>query len=517
MKKFIFALCIFLCATFTLPFFGCATSASKEESDGVPQEKTVIIRYYINGRPEKTTQTSIGVVNYAQLDGTKYGDGFLGWTLTINGDDFVTFPYTIPSGATSVNFYAKYDVQITGLPVLQIDTFGAYISETDDYTDCEIHLENTESAYAFSSRSAGIRLRGNSTAGMIKKPYKIKFDQKTSMFGQPANKKWVLLAEYIDSSLLHNYAAHYMGNQLTGIDVKMFFRHVEVYLNGKYQGVYLLTDQVEERPDSRVPIEVSSSAISGATEVPFLISLDANDAVEYDGTNGFYIDNNYAPNSSKKYYYSIKYPDNPTTAQLNYIKNYVASLDSAFLSGNMSYVQEHLDIDSLFDFYLVNELFYNRDAVHKSVYMYKPLNDKMYFGPLWDFDWCLGAPWTAVLTVDENEVMIQEDYFFAPRFSTAYNWAKAAVYGKYNGVAAYKRALAERWEMASEVAKDTVSHVSDYYENYLKQASKNNYDRWYSDEEVYADKVNESQTAYLIKFLTERIEYLDGKFARFKG
>lgn len=91
------------------------------------------------------------------------------------------------------------------------------------------------------------RGRGNYTwDGYPKKPYKIKFDEKQAVCGFPANKDWVLLSDYCDKSLLRTACMCDISEALQ-IDYPVRYRHVHLYLNGEYKGVYLLTDQIERK------------------------------------------------------------------------------------------------------------------------------------------------------------------------------------------------------------------------------------------------------------------------------
>ena len=91
------------------------------------------------------------------------------------------------------------------------------------------------------------RGRGNYTRdGYPKKPYKIKFDEKQAVCGFPANKDWVLLSDYCDKSLLRTACMCDISEALQ-IDYPVRYRHVHLYLNGEYKGVYLLTDQIERK------------------------------------------------------------------------------------------------------------------------------------------------------------------------------------------------------------------------------------------------------------------------------
>jgi len=94
-----------------------------------------------------------------------------------------------------------------------------------------------------------IRGRGNSTWEAPKKPYRIRFrdDQQQTLFGLPAARNWVLLANYFDRSLMGNAFAFELGKRL-GLEYTCSYNYVELYLNDKYQGIYILTEHMRADP-----------------------------------------------------------------------------------------------------------------------------------------------------------------------------------------------------------------------------------------------------------------------------
>ena len=77
-----------------------------------------------------------------------------------------------------------------------------------------------------------------------KRPYRIRFDEDTSILGMKLSRDYVLLAEHFDRSLLRNYFAHRMSQDLN-IGYKLETRPIELYVNGEYHGYYTLTEQIE--------------------------------------------------------------------------------------------------------------------------------------------------------------------------------------------------------------------------------------------------------------------------------
>lgn len=463
----------------------------------VPDIETYKITFHYDG--QKKTQVTIGKVS--NMDITVEGKKLIGWT--DNPDEpfkIITFPFTADR---DMDLYAVFDTDFQNqLPELKITTYGA-ISNTDDYTKAIFTVSGTKEEYEFEDVSGGIRLRGNSTRGMPKKPYRIKFDYKRSMFGEPKHKSWVLLADYLDASLVRNYSAHYFARQLDGLDAKSCAYHVNLYLNGTYKGVYLLCDQTEEQKDTRVPIEIDNLT-EDMVEVPFLVVKNQTRA----------------PSQSKYPYdwfehgvwtWSIKYPENPTYAQNQYIKNQIASMEDALKQGNTDYVNAGLDLDSFFDFYLVNEFFFNRDALQLSVYVYKPLGGKLTFGPVWDFDFCLGHNYTGIPTVERNLSRTTRN-FFTEEYKNCW------MYSAYK-IPEYKQAYQARWPLARQAAVNTLNHIKEY-KKVITPAATLNCNLWYGDYVEGGSKgyvperenLFEDQYQYVIDWIDLRIKYFDEEY-----
>jgi hypothetical protein len=277
------------------------------------------------------------------------------------------------------------------LPVIVINTEGgAPITNREDYVHATFEMTNAgaDNITLKNMTDDGIRLRGNSTFLLPKKPYRIKFDKKISFFGRTANKSWVLLADYLDLSHIKNYTAYTLAAKLDGMDFAPLARHVNLFINGEFQGLYLFTDQVDEK-EGRTNVEAEDELPE--EEVPFLVELDNNAPGEGDeGVDYFTI-----TNGGVDRHYAVKYPeaeDRDSEEQFEYIENYVTSVDSA-VRAHGDYGDE-VDLDSFVDFYLVQELMGQIDVNWKSVYMSRAEGGILKIGPVWDFDWSAGGPIT---------------------------------------------------------------------------------------------------------------------------
>ncbi len=127
----------------------------------------------------------------------------------------------------------------------------------DSYSKVLIGVSDCREEYAVERALAEVKIRGNSTAMEPKRPYRIKFATPTGMLGLNGGaecRNWVLLADYYDATLMRNYTALNLARALLGDTVYVSdATHVRVYINGAYQGIYLLCEHTQIH-ESRVSI-----------------------------------------------------------------------------------------------------------------------------------------------------------------------------------------------------------------------------------------------------------------------
>lgn len=275
-----------------------------------------------------------------------------------------------------------------------------------------------------------IKGRGNSTWQADKKPYKIKLDTKTKLLGMGKNKHWVLLSNPYDSSLSRNKLIYDLAADM-GLDT-MSCQWVDVVLNGKVVGNYLLCEHVRVG-DTRVDItnwddiaEDTAKAIYNANkktmtkaerdELAELMednmdwvtdgfitykgqTYTISDYYELPKTNGGYLLEGYEAEepyfvSDGGYSVSVSSPEGIGKGMLTEINRYYSDFEKAALSSDFSAIinghkvryTELADLQSLAKYALVNEVFQNQDFMRRSTYMYKDVDGKLIFGPVWDLD-----------------------------------------------------------------------------------------------------------------------------------
>lgn len=315
----------------------------------------------------------------------------------IGGVRYTENPIKLPEGITSdTEIKVCFDYATLELPIVNIDTKGAGINSKVDYTDMTFDLLNTEKEFV--GESGGIRLRGNSTMGYAKKPYRIKLDNKLDLFGLPKAKSWVLLAEYLDPSGLHNFTAFALGNQSDALAFTPTPHKVNVYLNGEYVGLYTLCEQVQENK-GRMDIEADiTEDMTDLKDFNFFICMDANadrDPEAVENETFFRITRN-----GLEYCFELKYPEKGDFTSDAQFENFFAQLVTyteglldAFLQGDTAFIEGETDLGSLIDFLIIDQIMGEQDHAWKSFNMYFA-DGKLHFGPIWDYDWALYTPWT---------------------------------------------------------------------------------------------------------------------------
>ncbi len=380
------------------------------------------------------------------------------------------------------------------LPRIDISMDEDYLLSRTEYTNCFVQISNADE-YNLESEKARIRIRGNSTQFADKKPYKICFFEETSLFGGGKERNWVLLANVNDTTGIHNYVSMELARYLMadGTFVPMV-QFVNLYINGEYQGVYNLCDQVEPG-DKRVPISKEIQATPEETD--YLIVNDKyayyDDNVENKGWSWFWLDKAIAAIEVKSpdtddIYYSEEYTD--------YIKKRLEEIYDIILSKDWEAICEAVDVDSVINGFLVSIIADNADIAFKSVYFYLPAEGRLTYGPVWDMDLTFGAGtskgyrdvfreksdhnvfWKQLMRVDE----------FRDRFVRRYQEVYPELEGVLNGIID---------EAVDRGGKDLAVEFANRFDwgRYGVQE--------YKDVQTYEESI-----AHMKKWIHERLDYL---------
>lgn len=239
-----------------------------------------------------------------------------------------------------------------------------------------------------------VKGRGNSSWKRPKKGYSIKLSEPASLLGIPETKKYAIIANYDDDSLMRNFITYKASQLLTGISYIPKCEFVEVYLNGNYNGIYLLVERIDV---SETKLNLGEGANGADISGDYLIEKDIDEKVDFE--NDLWFNSPYWANQSRDYF-ALQYPEVDDSILKErfkmYLTEYMEDVHRAVMGESDESYTQYVDIDSWVDFIIMQEITKNIDGNLKtSCYMYKLRDDdRLYMATLWDFDRAYGnASW----------------------------------------------------------------------------------------------------------------------------
>ncbi len=272
--------------------------------------------------------------------------------------------------ASAEDTVAPVPLDVPQVHIVTSDGNGLQLKKADGYTDAAVTVTDTDGTEI--SGEAQVKIRGNSTSNLNKKPYTVKFSKKLDVLGMGKAKKWALLANAFDSTQLRNFVGVGIAAEL-GLDYTSEQRIVEVWMDGSFRGCYHLIEPVQEG-STRVDIDIESNG--GMND--FLIEREYNRVEEgatYFRTNGIR--------------FVCNEPEEPTGEQLAYIQGTMDDIIETLKSGSREEIEQKIDVASFAKYYLLNEFIKPVDFDYSSVFFYYK-GGKLYAGPAWDYDLSMG-------------------------------------------------------------------------------------------------------------------------------
>ena len=359
---------------------------------------------------------------------------------------------------------AGYGVLVkTGLPTVYVDTEGGKgITSKTEYVKASVKIRGTEKYESLGATTCEIRGRGNTTWYWPKKPYLIKLDEKQHIFGMHKHKRWVLLANFMDRTLMRNLVSMKVSS-MTNLAWTPGCVPVELVLNGEHMGSYLLIEQV--RVDNHrvnitemTPQDNTGDAVTGG----YLLELDFHYDNEVQWTDPHGSNNQWGSGIP----FAVKYPDpdDLTPQQLAYIKKYISDAANTLYGDDfkdpVNGYAKYIDVDSFIDYWIVFEVMGNHELSNPgSVFMHKDRGGKLVAGPCWDFDW-------GVLS-----------YNTSPQARTGLINHSAIWYGRLRQDPAFEAKLKARFEELLPLL-ETIPDYMDECETLLTASAKLNFAMW---------------------------------------
>jgi hypothetical protein len=377
------------------------------------------------------------------------------------------------------------DEQVEGfsssnLPIIVIDTHGQSIP--NDYritADMGIIYNgpgvrnNLSDPWNDYNGKIDIEIRGSTSAGFPKKPYRIETvdslgnNLNVSLLGMPRENDWVLHNPYSDKSLLRNVLACKISNDIGAYASRT--RLCELVLNYEYQGVYVLMEKIK-RDNDRVNIaETDSNDVAGDSLTGgYILKLDKTDGEDVGG---------WGSDHGVFYQYHYPKPRDILPQQENYIQNFMQDFEDIFDRANIDDYLNVVDLQSFVDHFIVNEISRNIDAYRLSAYMYKDSDSRdgrLTMGPVWDFNLSFGngdyydgwqpTGWNL------DHLIENTGGDFSPPF-----WWEPVRNDK-----AFLNLLSQRWWTLRQTAlnTDVLLNYIDFIVDSLDEAQTRNFEKW---------------------------------------
>lgn len=390
----------------------------------------------------------------------------------------------------------------------------------------------------YSGELKQIKARGNSTFTYAdKKSYQIKLNTASDLLGnQEQVKTWVLLASYFDATQMHDKLMKDLATKL-GLAYTASCNWVNLYYDGEYRGVYLLSEKnsvgvasvaitdMEEAYKAQNPSygdNMSTGLSQNAYGQQFQYTKGLQEPANI--TGGYLIELNHNMwdeasgfKTRQGVAFNVKSPEWCGEAAMRYISEYYQDFEDAVYATDKTgaytgynastgkYFYDYVDMDSLVKVFLLQELSLNCDGFISSVYFYKDADGKMFAGPIWDQDMTFGIGWTKTNAADI------EDYHYL---------AKALIQ-----IPAFKTAVVEYYSSTFAPAvrewlgnNGTIAHQY----NLLKDSAAMNYKLWdfirigdpKADGHIWQGASYESVVADMTSWIDARLSVMDKRFAQ---
>lgn len=383
------------------------------------------------------------------------------------------------------------------VPVMNIKLDGVTLDEVHE-NEKDVEYENSvvelnEDVFY----NVEFKGRGNFSWVADKKSYRIKFAKKTDLLSLGRVKKWALIANSVDNSLMRNDLAQYLMEMVTG---KGSWRgdFVELIINGEDLGLYYLTKTMD----------IGKQVVDLRDPMGVLVELDnaycQSEDKRYETTKGNCI--------------ALKdavADDNADAAMLDFAEDF-NELENAVAEGDYNLVTKLADVKSLAEYFVISEFAANPDAYVTSWYFYKDgFGDKIHTGLVWDFDAAFGnrqwgneseefyAPTTTMARMKYSEKLVDEAKEGA-------DWSKIKVSSMMRGLLK----MPEFLDLVKEIYTEKLMKREDEIMNYIDSTAMKIRESAVRDNTKWDKGDFDKEVEYLKWWIGERMVFFEKNYAK---
>lgn len=461
----------------------------------------------------------------------------------VDADGYREITASVGKGKQTLTFRV---MQASAIPTMYLTSRDAtnegisYVDADKNHVvkDAQMELIAVNGTSIYNGGLTQLKARGNSTfTNAEKKSYQIKLNTASDLLGNKEQvKTWVLLASYFDATQMHDKMVKDLAAKL-GLAYTASCDWVNLYYDGEYRGVYLLSEKnsvgaasvaitdMEEAYKAQNPSygdNMSTGLSQNAYGQQYQYTKDLTEPKNI--TGGYLIELNYDKwdevsgfKTRQGVAFNVKSPEWCGNAAMKYISEYYQAFEDAvyatddtgaytgYNTGTGRYFYDYVDMDSLVKVFLLQELALNCDGFISSVYFYKDADGKMFAGPIWDQDMTFGTGWSKTNAADI------EDYHYL---------AKALIQ-----IPAFKTAVVEYYSSTFAPAvrewlgnNGTIAHQY----NLLKDSAAMNYTLWdyirignpENEGHIWQGASYESVVVDMTSWIDARLSVMDKRFAQ---
>jgi len=326
-----------------------------------------------------------------------------------------------------------------------------------------------------------IKRRGGFSMRFAKHSYEIDFKEDISLAGLPADDDWILNANYIDKTFLRHVISYELFEDMHKNNIASKCKFVELYLNKKYVGLYVLMEKLDK----------SSLNISGKDTSAFIFKEPHIFRTSY---------TNIRPQKEDNFHQQT-YPKKIKKDQAKYVEELrefiLTSSDASFKKE----ISERFDLTNLIDWNLLLLISNNSDGILKNFYLYKQSAEvPMRIAP-WDYDHSFGRDGDNEMNL-KNYLNVKRSILFKRLLQ--FDW--------------YNKQLKARWK---ELNKKGILSFKGLKKRVLKKSkmiqryAEKNFELWPVNAKTYYDANDfEQEIELMLNFIKERHialnDYFDG-------
>jgi hypothetical protein len=227
-----------------------------------------------------------------------------------------------------------------------------------------------------------------------KNSYRVKLEESAALLPHREGERdrdWVLISCKNDASALRNHLVWDLARRMGTLPYVPDYTWVELYLNGDYRGLYLLTEQIEVDGDR---VDIDDKASTDPAEVGYLLEYDFRGDIETNARKGLtYF---YLPGTDIEW---VIKSEVYTEAETAAVRAHLLTCHEAILSGDRARMEKLIDLPSFVDMFILQELSKNPDVGSSSFYVQRDAGGKLCLTAPWDFDFGFGTYSTGVSTL----------------------------------------------------------------------------------------------------------------------